>query len=101
MRPNPGHGHSGSVSRLSDYGQNMLDEEGDSTNDALTPTPARRTNALKNDASARGIPSLATSASKKRYSGVGPGRRISSGPGEMGPPERRGMRKLSGVGETY
>ncbi|KAL8831806.1 MAG: hypothetical protein Q9170_005134 [Blastenia crenularia] len=100
MHSNPGHGHSASVSRLSNYGQNYFDEEGDSMNDALTPTPARRTNVLKDDAPS-GIPSLAASGSKKRYSGVGPGRRISSGPGEMGPPERRGTRKLSGVGEAF
>lgn len=101
MQSNPGHGHSASVSRLSNYGQNYFDEEGDSTTDALTPTPARRTNVLKDNASSSGIPSLATGGNKKRYSGVGTGRRISSGPGEMGPPERRGTRKLSGVGETF
>ncbi|KAL8654581.1 MAG: hypothetical protein Q9226_003373 [Calogaya cf. arnoldii] len=98
MHSNPGHGHSASVSRLSNYNQYYLDEEGDSNNDALTPTPARRTNTVQNDASSSGIPSL---GSKKRYSGIGSGRRISSGPGEMGPPERRGARKLSGVGEAF
>ncbi|KAL8750088.1 MAG: hypothetical protein Q9199_007293 [Rusavskia elegans] len=101
MHSNPGHGHSASVSRLSKYSQNYLDEEGDSTNDALTPTPARRTDTVLNDASSSSIPSLAASGSKKRYSGIGSGRRISSGPGEMGPPERRGARKLSGVGEAF
>ncbi|KAL8949592.1 MAG: hypothetical protein Q9222_004307 [Ikaeria aurantiellina] len=101
MHSNPSHGHSASVSRLSNYGQNFLDEEGDSTNDALTPTPARRSNVVKDDASSTGIPSLIASPSKKRYSGIGSGRRISSGPGEMGPPERRGTRKLSGVGEAF
>lgn len=103
MHSHHGHGHSASVSvsRLSNYGQTFLDEEGDSINDALTPTPARHTNAFKDDASASGIPSIATSASKKRYSGIASGRRISSGPGEMGPPERRGTKKLSGVGETF
>ncbi|KAL8708505.1 MAG: hypothetical protein Q9220_006663 [cf. Caloplaca sp. 1 TL-2023] len=100
------HGHSASVSRLSNYGQNFLDEEeGDSLNDALTPTPARRANAAlnKDDAasSSTGIPSLVVSPSKKRYSGIGSGRRISSGPGEMRPPERKGARKLSGVGEAF
>ncbi|KAL8730144.1 MAG: hypothetical protein Q9166_004227 [cf. Caloplaca sp. 2 TL-2023] len=100
MHSNPGHshGHSASVSRLSSYEQYFLDEEGDNTNDALTPTPARKTiNALKDEASSSGIPSL----SSKRYSGIGSGRRISSGLGEMGPPERRGTRKLSGVGEAF
>lgn len=101
MHSNPGHGHSASVSRLSNYGQHFFHEEGDSTNDALTPTPARRTIPIEDDASSSGIPSLAASASKKRYSGIGSGRRISSGPGGMGPPERRGTRKLSGVGETF
>ncbi|KAL9594732.1 MAG: hypothetical protein Q9219_006871 [cf. Caloplaca sp. 3 TL-2023] len=101
MHSNPNHGHSASVSRLSNYGQNFFDEEGDSTNDALTPTPARRTNALRDDASSSCIPSMAPVRSKNRYSGVGPGRRISSGLGEMGPPERRETRKLSGVGETF
>ncbi|KAL8885728.1 MAG: hypothetical protein Q9215_006465 [Flavoplaca cf. flavocitrina] len=101
MHSNPGHGHSASVSRLSNYSQYHFDEEGDSTNDALTPTPARRTNTAQDDASSSGIPSLAASGSSKRYSGIGSGRRISSGPGEMGPPERRGTRKLSGVGEAF
>lgn len=101
MHSNPGHGHSASVSRVSNYSQYYLDDDGDSTNDALTPTPARRTNALMHEASSSGIPSVAASGNKKRYSGIGSGRRISSGPGEMGPPERRGTRKLSGVGETF
>ncbi|KAL9057890.1 MAG: hypothetical protein Q9206_002168 [Seirophora lacunosa] len=101
MHSNHGHGHSASVSRLSNYGASFLDEEGDSTTDALTPTPARRTNTVKEDASASGIPCATVSASKKRYSGIGSGRRMSSGPGEMGPPDRRGTRKLSGVGEAF
>ncbi|KAL8786381.1 MAG: hypothetical protein Q9213_002797 [Squamulea squamosa] len=102
MHSNPGHSHSASVSRLSNYSQNYyLDEEGNSTNDALTPTPARKMNALQGDASSSGIPSIAAGGSQKRYSGIGSGRRISSGPGEMGPPERRGARKLSGVGEAF
>ncbi|KAL8906182.1 MAG: hypothetical protein Q9171_006387 [Xanthocarpia ochracea] len=101
MHSNPGHGHSASVSRLSNYSQYHRDEEGDRTNDALTPTPARRTNKLQDDASSSGIPSLAASGSNKRYSGIGSGRRISSGPGDMGPPERKGQRKLSGVGEAF
>ncbi|KAL8998677.1 MAG: hypothetical protein Q9169_002338 [Polycauliona sp. 2 TL-2023] len=101
MHSNPGHGHSASVSRLSNYSQYHLDEEGNGANDALTPTPARRTHTLQDDASSSGIPSLAASGNMKRYSGIGSGRRISSGPGEMGPPERRGTRKLSGVGETF
>ena len=105
MHSNQGHGHSASVSRLSNYGDREFDEDGDNTNDALTPTPARRTNTLKEDASLSGIPSITASAGKKRYSGIGSGRRISSGPGsgpgEMGPPERRGTRKLSGVGEAF
>ena len=50
------------------------------------------------------IPGIAPASAKKRFSGVGSGRRISLGPGtggEMGPPERKGARKLSGVGETF
>lgn len=99
MHSNHGHGHSASVSRLSSYSQYYVDEEGDSTNDALTPTPARRANTVLDDASSSGIPSLAANGNKKIYSGLGSGRRISAG--EMGPPERRGARKLSGVGETF
>ncbi|KAL8801871.1 MAG: hypothetical protein Q9182_004160 [Xanthomendoza sp. 2 TL-2023] len=101
MHSMPGHGHSASVSRVSNYNQYNLNEEGDNTTDALTPTPARRTNALSDEASSSGIPSLAASGSKKRYSGIGAGKRISSGGGGMGPPERRGTRKLSGVGEAF
>ena len=57
------------------------------------------------DESGSSIPGIAPASVKKRYSGLGSGRRISLGPstggGEMGPPERRGARKLSGVGETF
>lgn len=104
MHSSQGHGYSASVSRLSNYGPQDFDEEGDSTNDALTPTPARRANVHVDDASSSGIPSLVASGTKKRYSGTGFGRRISSGlgtSGDMGPPERRGTRKLSGVGEAF
>ncbi|KAL8692906.1 MAG: hypothetical protein Q9218_002164 [Villophora microphyllina] len=104
MHSNHGHGYSASVSRLSNYGPQYFDEEGDSTNESLTPTPARRANVLADDVSSSSIPSLAASGNRKRYSGFGSGRRISSGPGttgDMGPPERKGMRKLSGVGETF
>ena len=98
-----GHGHSASVSRLSNYGssqaQQYTDEE--ESSEVLTPTPSRRTTLEKGGSS--GIPSLST-ANAKRVSGVGAGRRISSGQGgDMGPPTTRGTatRKLSGVGETF
>ena len=94
-----GHGHSASVSRLSNY--NI--EEGPDGGDVLTPTPSRRTTLSKEGSN---IPM--PGSIKRRQSGTGPGlgRRISSGPGagDMGPPLERtrpGAKKLSGVGETY
>ena len=99
------HGHSASVSRLSNYGTNIQLEEDESA-EALTPTPSRRTTLAKDEGSA-GIrpPSILGTGTKKRVSGLGngPGRRISSGGGgDMGPPDRRTpARKLSGVGETF
>ena len=101
MHPGAGHAQPASASRLSNYRPEYLDEdedEDDISNDALTPTPIRRTNLVKEETPASNIPAPAT---RKRYSGIGAGRRISSGLGEMGPPERRGNRKLSGVGETF
>jgi len=93
-----GHGHSASVSRLSNYGSHNQFQDEDESNDVLTPTPSRRTTLEKGGSA---IPGLA-SASAKRTSGLGAGRRISSGPGgDMGPPTMRGTRKLSGVGETF
>ena len=95
-----GHGHSASVSRLSYHSNNSPLHFEDSTaeekdsGDVLTPTPSRRTTFGKET----GIPTPG-----KRSSGLA-GRRISSGPGagDMGPPlEKRGGRKLSGVGETF
>ena len=96
------HGHSASVSRLSNYGSQPEHQEEDESNEVLTPTPSRRTTLGKADGGS-GIPGLASAA--KRTSGLGAGMRISSGPGakggDMGPPQRVGTRKLSGVGETY
>ena len=92
------HGHSASVSRLSNYNF----EESLDGGDVLTPTPSRRTT-LSKEGSSIPIPGHTS----KRQSGVGPslGRRISSGPGmgDMGPPLERtrpGAKKLSGVDET-
>ena len=96
---NHGHGHSGSVSRLSNY---HLDESADG-GDVLTPTPSRRTTLSKEGT---GIPLPGALGKKLSSAGIGGvGRRISSGPGvgEMGPPlERRpAAKKLDGVGETF
>ena len=96
------HGHSASVSRLSNYGSQGEHQAEEENNEVLTPTPSRRTTFGKAD-SGSGIPSLASAT--KRTSGLGIGRRISSGQGagggDMGPPQRMSTRKLSGVGETY
>lgn len=101
-----GHGHSASVSRLSNYGSQTYDDEGDDA-EVLTPTPARRDTFGKPEQGSA-IPGLPSNNAKRRISGLGHGRRISSGAGnktredgDMGPPERRAMRKLSGVGETF
>ena len=98
-----GHGHSSSVSRLSNYGIQPQSQEEDPS-EVLTPTPSRRTTFENNDGGSS-IPGIAPSGAKKKATGLGSGRRISSGPGtrdgEMGPPTVRGARKLSGVGETY
>ena len=92
------HGHSGSVSRLSNYG---LDESPDNGEDVTTPTP---TPSFRNSISGKEVGSAIPMPSK-RMSGAGMGgggRRISSGlekAGDMGPPERR--KPLKGIGETY
>ena len=99
-----GHSHSASASRLSNYGSSFQHQEEEETGEVLTPTPSRRTTMGKGE-SGSSIPGIAPASATKRYSGFGSGRRISLGPstgiGEMGPPERRGARKLSGVGETF
>ena len=91
-----GHGHSASVNRLSNYGSNVQYQCEEESSDVLTPTPSRRTTEV--------IPGVAVGSAKK-VNGMGAGKRISSGPGaeggDMRPPERRGVRKLSGVGETF
>lgn len=97
-----GHGHSASVSRLTNYNPHMFDDAEEENGDILTPTPARRTMLVKSDFCSA-IPAPTTSA-KKMANGVGVGRRISSGAGlrreegDMGPPDRK---RLSGVGETF
>lgn len=97
-----GHGHSASVSRLSNYHPQMFDDAEEESGDILTPTPARRIMLGKGDFGSA-IPAPTTSV-KKMASGIGVGRRISSGAGirredgDMGPPERK---RLSGVGETF
>lgn len=99
-----GHGHSASVNRLSNYGAHPQAQDEDESSEVLTPTPSRRTTFDK-DEGGSAMPNLASSGVKKKVSGLGTGRRISSGVGvgggEMGPPTSRGARKLSGVGETY
>ena len=94
-----GHGRNQTVSQLPLYHLDMSNLEHDSA-DVLTPTPIRRTMVGNGDV-VSAIPKPKTLG--KRNSGVGVGRRISSGPGmgDMGPPERRVAKKLSGVGETY
>lgn len=91
-----GHGHSASVSRLSNY--NNFDDNFDG-GDVVTPTPSRRTTGT-------GIPLPGTIG--KRQSGTGlpvASPRTSSGltGGEMGPPLERKMvvKKRSGIVETY
>ena len=97
------HGHSASVSRLSNYGSDPQYHEEEENSEVLTPTPSRRTTIGKSEAGSA-IPGL-TGSTKKKIGGLGSGRRISSGlgtgSGDMGPPERKGTRKLSGVGETF
>ena len=100
------HSHSASVSRLSNYGTQSHDDEGEDA-EVLTPTPARRGTFGKPDQNSA-IPSLSSSTARRRTSGLGHGRRISSGTGnqpreegDMGPPGRKMVRKLSGVGETF
>ena len=98
-----GHGHSASVNRLSNYGSQPQSYEEEESSEVLTPTPSRRTTFGKDEGSS--IPGIALSGTRKKASGVGTGRRISSGlggeGGEMGPPTMKGARKLSGVGETF
>ena len=103
-----GHGHSASVSRLSTYGPQTFDDGGEEeSSKVLTPTPARRGTICRGDQGS-GIPGFSAGSAKRRISGLGPGKRASSGPGmkgreggDMGPPERKPIRKLSGVGETF
>ena len=100
-----GHSHSASVSRLSNYGSQVNDDDGED-GEALTPTPARRGTFGKPEQGSS-IPGISSTTARRRISGLGSGRRISSGAGsrvqegDMGPPERKTVRKLSGVGETF
>ena len=100
------HSHSASVSRLSNYGTQPYEDEGEDA-EVLTPTPARRGTFGKPEQTSA-IPALASSTARRRASGLGHGRRTSSGTGsqpreegDMGPPGRKMVRKLSGVGETF
>lgn len=96
-----GHSQSASVNRLSNYGSHYQPQDDEETNEVLTPTPSRRTTTGKGDEVAN-TPGYSLSTAASRKSGAGTGRRVSSGTiGGMGPPERRGTRKLSGVGETF
>ncbi len=96
------HSSAATVSRLTNYGLQSQPQDDDESSEVVTPTPSRRTTIAKEDPGS-GIPGLGAASARKRLSGLGTGRRISSGAGgEMGPPERRGTtRKLSGVGESY
>jgi len=95
---------------VSTYGSLAFDDDRtdeEEASEALTPTPARRRTFGKGDQKP-GTPAFSTGIAKRRISGLGPGRRITSGAGAkgreeggMGPPERRPVRKLSGVGETF
>ena len=100
-----GHSHSASVSRLSNYGSQANDDDGED-GEVLTPTPARRGTFGKPEQGSS-IPAIPSTTARRRISGLGSSRRISSGigskvqEGDMGPPERKAVRKLSGVGETF
>ncbi|KAL9100201.1 MAG: hypothetical protein Q9163_004397 [Psora crenata] len=95
-----GHGYSASVDRQGRYGHQFQNADEEETHEVSTPTPSRRGTFTKAE-SGSFIPALTTGSTKSRLSGVGAGRRISAGGGDMGPPERRGTRKLSEVGESY
>lgn len=78
-------------------------DEDEEQGEILTPTPTRRSTFGKGDVSSS-IPTPGASV-KMKASGIGVGKRISSGLGSrgredggMGPPERK---RLSGVGETF
>ena len=90
----PSHGHSASVSRLSNYrmDETLNDDE------VVTPTPSFRSSTSMGVPVQSGIP-----MPSKRSSGVGMtfARRISAGPEktEMGPPKRK--KPLIDIGETF
>lgn len=97
-----GHGHSASVSRLSNYNAPFRDDIEEST-DIQTPTPARKAILPQRTADSV-IPGPVRNVTTK-VDGAGSGRRTSSGlggrvreDGDMGPPDRK---RLSGVGETF
>ncbi|KAL9129579.1 MAG: hypothetical protein Q9217_001999 [Psora testacea] len=95
-----GHGHSSSVNKLGNHVSHFHYADEEEYSEVLTPTPSRRGTFTKAE-SGPSIPALATGSIKSRPSGLGVSRRISSGGGDMGPPERKGTRKLSEVGESY
>lgn len=102
-----GHGHSTSVSRLSNYDRKQFDDAEEENSEILTPTPARRTTFGKGDIGSgiptgSGIPALASNV-KLKTGGAGLGRRTNVGlgirsEGDMGPPDRK---RMSGIGETF
>ena len=114
-----GHGHSHSVNRLSIQNSNLFNhgdpnEEDDETGEVVTPTPARRTTASKDELQNSAIPGLVPGSAHKRASGIGVSRRMSSGLGMrqkenssdlMRPPsstlERRPTSRLSDTEETF
>ncbi|KAL8828829.1 MAG: hypothetical protein Q9191_002365 [Dirinaria sp. TL-2023a] len=97
------HSHSASVTRLSNHGSYHLHNGEEESSEATTPTPASRKGEQNSS-----IPAFSVSSIQRRMSGLGPDRRISFGTStkgrddrDMGPPERKLVRKLSGVGETF
>ena len=116
MHAHHGHGHSHSVNRLSIQNSNLFkhtdsNEEDDETSEVVTPTPARRTTASRDDFQNSAIPSLVSSSPHKRASGIGVSRRMSSGLGlrqkenadTMAPPalNRRPASRVSDTEETF
>ena len=92
-----GHGHSASVSKISNYGSQRQCADEEDSHEALTPTPSRQAKAEPGSS----LPALASGSLRSRPSGFSVGKRTSSGAGDMAPPERKITRKLSEVGESY
>ena len=92
-----GHSYSASVSRLSNYGSQTFEDAEEENGEVLTPTPSRRTTVGKGD-QGTGIPVPGVA---RKMNSISNGRRTSSGPGDMGPPQRKGVQKMSDLGETF